>query len=53
MAILDGVLRDTNRAGLLVEASGFQDVHGKQLEGKPVVLILPASKVNHIQVIEE
>lgn len=53
VAILDGVLRDTDRTGLLVEASGFQDVHGKQLEGKPVVLILPASKVDHIQVIEE
>ena len=51
--ILEGTLRDTDRTGLLVEVSGFQDIHGKMLDGKPVVLILPSGKVDHIQVIEE
>jgi hypothetical protein len=51
--ILDGTLRESDRSGLLVEASGFQDIHGKALDGKPVVLILPNAKVDHIQVIEE
>ena len=51
--ILDGTLRESDRTGLLVEASGFKDIHGKALDGKPVVLILPSAKVDHIQVIEE
>ena len=51
--ILEGTLREKDGAGLLVEASGFQDIHGKVLDGKPVVLILPNAKVDHIQVIEE
>jgi hypothetical protein len=51
--ILEGTLRENDAVGLLVEASGFQDIHGKVLDGKPVVLILPNSKVDHIQVIEE
>ena len=51
--ILVGTLRESDRVGLIVEASGFQDIHGKALDGKPVVLILPSAKVDHIQVIEE
>ena len=51
--ILEGGLRETDRSGLIVEASGFKDIHGKALEGKPVVLILPSAKVDHIQVVEE
>jgi hypothetical protein len=51
--ILDCTLRETDGSGFLVEASGFQDIHGKPLDGKPVVLILPSAKVDHIQVIEE
>jgi len=51
--ILEGTLRENDSVGLLVEASGFQDIHGKVLDGKPVVLILPNAKVDHIQVIEE
>jgi hypothetical protein len=51
--ILEGTLRETDGAGFHVEASGFQDLHGKALEGKPVVLILPGAKVDHVHVIEE
>ena len=51
--ILEGTLRETDRSGLQIEASGFKDIHGKALDGKPVVLILPGAKVDHIQVIEE
>ena len=51
--ILEGTLRESDRTGLLVDASGFKDIHGKTLDGKPVVLILPSVKVDHIQVIEE
>jgi hypothetical protein len=52
--ILEGTLRETDRSGaFLVEASGFQDLHGKALDSKPVVLILPSAKVDHIHVIEE
>ena len=51
--ILEGSLRETDRTGLLVEVSGFKDIHGKALDAKPVVLILPSAKVDHIQVIEE
>ena len=51
--ILEGSLRETDRTGLLVEASGFKDINGKALDGKPVVLILPNAKVDHIQIIEE
>jgi hypothetical protein len=51
--ILEGTLRETDRTGLLVEAAAFKDLHGRPLEGKPVVLILPSAKVDHIQVLEE
>ena len=50
--ILEGTLGETDRSGLLVEVSGFKDIHGKALDGKPVVLILPSGKVDHIQIIE-
>jgi hypothetical protein len=53
VVILEGTLRETDQSGLLVEVSGFKDGNGKVLEGKPVVLILPSSKVDHIQVLEE
>ena len=51
--ILEGTLRESDPSGLQVEASAFKDIHGKALDGKPVVLILPSSKVDHIQVLEE
>jgi hypothetical protein len=51
--IVEGTLRETDRTGLLVEASGFKDMQGRALEGKPVVLILPIAKVDHLQVVEE
>jgi hypothetical protein len=51
--ILEGTLRETDRSGLQVEAAAFKDIHGKALDGKPVVLILPSAKVDHIQVLEE
>jgi hypothetical protein len=51
--ILEGTLRESDRSGLLVEASVFKDIHAKPLDGKPVVLILPSAKVDHIQVLEE
>ena len=51
--ILEGTLRETDASGFHIEASGFQDLHGKALDGKPVVLILPSAKVDHVHVIEE
>jgi hypothetical protein len=51
--IIVGTLRETDSAGFHVEASAFQDIHGKALEGKPVVLILPSGKVDHLQIVEE
>ncbi len=53
VVILDGTLRETDRAGLVIEASGYRDLHGKPLEGGPVVLVIPSSKIDHLLVLEE
>jgi hypothetical protein len=51
--IVDAVIRESDRTGLLIEATAYRDMQGRTIEGKPAVLILPTSKVDHMQVLEE
>lgn len=52
VSIVDGRLLEGGNMGLLIDVEGVYDSTGRRLEADPCVLLLPASKIDHVLVLE-
>lgn len=50
--VLDAVCSPVEGFGLKVEVSAWFDEKGRELKGDPAVLILPATKIDHLKVLD-
>jgi hypothetical protein len=50
--ILEGTLGEASPLGANIKVDRFLDERGRPLEGKPVTLIVPGGKIDHVQVLE-
>ena len=50
--ILDGTLGETSPFGATLSVESYRDERGRALDGKRVRLIVPAAKIDHLQVLE-
>ena len=50
--ILQGTIREPLSGGFIVEVSHFRGGRGQPLSGDPIVLFIPLSKIDHIQLRE-
>lgn len=51
--IMDGRVTDRVGGGLIVSVDTYADGTGRPLEGAPRNLYLPASKIDHVQLLDE
>lgn len=51
-SILDGTLGETNALGANLSVTAYLDERGRPVDGKPARLIVPAAKIDHLQVLE-
>lgn len=52
VTIVDGRLLEAGGMGLLVEVEGVYDGAGRRMDASACVLLLPASKIDHVLVLE-
>ncbi len=51
-SILEGTLAEATALGATLAVDRYLDERGRALEGKPARLIVPAAKIDHLQVLE-
>ena len=50
--VLDGTLGDSTQLGAMLSADAYRDERGRVLEGKPVKILVPGAKIDHVLVLE-
>lgn len=50
--ILEGTLGEATQLGAVIAVEAFFDDRGRALEAKPVRLVVPAGKIDHVLVLE-
>lgn len=51
-SILDGTLLDTTALGATLTVTAYLDERGRPIDGKPAKIVVPATKIDHLQVLE-
>ncbi len=52
-AVLDGTLLRESEAGVAVRVTRWMDDRGRELAGAPRTLVVPATKLDHILLLED
>jgi hypothetical protein len=51
-SILEGTLGEASPLGATLDATSYLDERGRVIEGKPARLIVPGTKIDHLQILE-
>lgn len=51
-SILDGSLGESSQLGANLTVEAYRDERGRVLDGKPAKLLVPAGKIDHLQILE-